>query len=268
MKRSTSSLQRGAEDAVVERVVDLGQRVRELVEVRDPADDRGEVDHVRAAGDRRARLVELAQVAGVHLAALAHPGRRRALVGDAHLPVGIAQQPAHDGGADRAGASGDEDAVHRRSRLAGAQRGDLARVGEHLRGAERVPGSTTRQSAAAVRGDRRERLRRRVGGVVRGDDDDVGARDRLVEARRRRRHDRVVHGDVGELALEQPDQLVRERVALVVGVALEREPEHGDLALAQVAEPALDALDEEQRHALVDARDREQHARARSSAPR
>ena len=52
-------------------------------------------------------------------------------------------------------------------------------------------------------------------------------------AGRRRRDDRVVHRDVGELALEQPDQLVRERIALVVGVALEREPEHGDLALAQ-----------------------------------
>ena len=56
--------------------------------------------------------VEVAQVAGVDLAALAHPLRRRALVGDADLPVGIAQQPAHDGRADRAGASGDEDAVH------------------------------------------------------------------------------------------------------------------------------------------------------------
>ena len=96
--------------------------------------------------------------------------------------------------------------------------------------------------------------------MVGRDDDDVGAGDRLVERRRRRRDDRVVDRDVGQLALEQPDQLVRERVALVVGVALERQPEHGDLALAQVAEPALDALDEEQRHALVDARDGEQHA--------
>jgi len=34
---------------------------------------------------------------------------------------------------------------------------------------------------------------------------------------------RVVHGDVDQLALEWADQLVRERVALVVGVGLERE---------------------------------------------
>ena len=39
--------------------------------------------------------------------------RRLALVGDADLEVGVAQQPAHDRGADRAGAAGDEDAVHR-----------------------------------------------------------------------------------------------------------------------------------------------------------
>ena len=77
-----------------------------------PADDRGEVDDVRAAVGRRARLVEVAQVARVDLAALAHPLRRRALVGDADLPVGVAQQAADDGRADRAGAAGDEDAVH------------------------------------------------------------------------------------------------------------------------------------------------------------
>src|SRR3712207_8232745 len=48
---------------------------------------------------------------------------------------------------------------------------------------------------------------------------------------------------------------VRERVALVVGVGLERQPEHGDLLAAQRPEPALDALDEEARHRLVDAAD-------------
>ena len=42
-------VERRADDAVVERVVHLGQRVRELVEVRDAADDRREVDDVRAA---------------------------------------------------------------------------------------------------------------------------------------------------------------------------------------------------------------------------
>ena len=60
--------------------------------------------------DRLARLVEVAQVAAVDLAALAHPVGRRALVGDADLARGVAQQAAHDGRADRAGAAGDEDA--------------------------------------------------------------------------------------------------------------------------------------------------------------
>ena len=59
-------------------------------------------------------LGEVAQVAGVDLAALAHPLRRRALVGHPDLPDGIAQQPPDDGRADRAGPSGDEHAVHQR----------------------------------------------------------------------------------------------------------------------------------------------------------
>jgi hypothetical protein len=88
------------------------------VEVGDPADDRRKMDDVAAAARRLARLVELAQVARVHLAALAHPVRRRTLIADAHLPVGIAQQPAHDRRADRAGAAGDEHARHRRQRVA------------------------------------------------------------------------------------------------------------------------------------------------------
>ena len=58
------------------------------------------------------RLGEVAQVALVDLRALAHPVRRRALVGDAHVPVAVAQEPAHDRGADRAGASRHEDAAH------------------------------------------------------------------------------------------------------------------------------------------------------------
>ena len=108
-------LDRRTEDGVVERVVDLRQRERELVEVRDPADDRGQMDHVRAAVDRAPRLRDVAQVADVDLAALAHPVGRRPLVGHADLPVRIAQQPPDDGGADRAGAAGDEHAPHVRS---------------------------------------------------------------------------------------------------------------------------------------------------------
>jgi hypothetical protein len=79
---------------------------------RDPADDRGQVDDVRAAAHRLARLLELAQVALVDLAALAHPHRRLALIGDADLELGVTQQPPHDRGADRAGAAGDEHPAH------------------------------------------------------------------------------------------------------------------------------------------------------------
>ena len=58
------------------------------------------------------RLVELAQVARVHLAALAHPARRLALVGHADLEAGVGEQAADDGGADGAGTARDEDAGH------------------------------------------------------------------------------------------------------------------------------------------------------------
>ena len=131
-----------------------------------------------------ARLVELAQVAGVDLAALAHPLRRRALVGDADLPVGIAQQPPHDGRADRAGASGDEDAVHRRSRLAGSARRPRSRRRTPGRRRTRSRGRRRGSPARAVRAIARERLGRRVRGVVRGDDDDVGAASRPRRSRR------------------------------------------------------------------------------------
>ena len=45
-------------------------------------------------------------------AALAHPVRRLALVGDADLEVRVAQQPPHHRGPDRAGAARDQDAAH------------------------------------------------------------------------------------------------------------------------------------------------------------
>ena len=59
----------------------------------------------RASSRSRRSPVWTSQPSRIHCGALA-------LVGDAHLEVGVAQQPAHDGGADRAGAAGDEDAVH------------------------------------------------------------------------------------------------------------------------------------------------------------
>ncbi len=113
MKRSTSWSKRGAIDGVVEAVVDLGERVWELVEVADAADDRGEMDHKRAALHRHARLLELTQVAGVHLAALAHPLRGWALVRDTHVVCRVCQEPSDDRGADRTGAAGDEHTGHR-----------------------------------------------------------------------------------------------------------------------------------------------------------
>ena len=66
-------------------------------------------------------------------------------------------------------------------------------------------------------------------------DHGVGAGERRLERLGVVGHVRVVARDVGQLALEQPDQLARERVAQVVGVALEGEAEHGDLAVAQRA---------------------------------
>ncbi len=65
-----------------------------------------------AAGGGTAGLVEVAQVAAVDLAALAHPLRRLALVGDADLEVGVAQQAPHDRRADRAGAAGHQHPAH------------------------------------------------------------------------------------------------------------------------------------------------------------
>ena len=58
------------------------------------------------------RVLGRAQVAGVDLAAFAHPLGRGALVGDADLIGGVGQQVPHDGGADRAGPAGDEDPAH------------------------------------------------------------------------------------------------------------------------------------------------------------
>ena len=100
------------DDRVVERVVDLGEGVGQLVEVGDPAHDRGQVDHLRAACHRLSRLIEVAQVARVDLAALAHPLGRGPLVGHAHLEPGVSQQTAHDRRSDGAGAAGDEHPAH------------------------------------------------------------------------------------------------------------------------------------------------------------
>ncbi len=44
--RSTAGVERSLDERAGQSVVHRGQRERELVEVRDPADDRGEVDDV------------------------------------------------------------------------------------------------------------------------------------------------------------------------------------------------------------------------------
>ena len=147
-------VQRGPEDGVVERVVDLGERVRELVEVRDPADDRRQVDDVRAPAGRLAGLGQQPQIAAVHLAALAHPAGRVALVGDADLEVGVAQQAPHDGRADGAGAAGDEDTVHR--------------GGEASRPVARRRGGACAAPARATGAGTSARPRRRAGGRAAG----------------------------------------------------------------------------------------------------
>ncbi len=166
----------------------------------------------------------------------------------------VADQPAHHRRADRAGAAGDQHPAHSataaRSRTVAKTR--PAPVTFH--------GSTS----STPSGRRAEQVLE--AGVVGGDHHGLGAVERGLERLRARRHVRVVARDVGQLALEQAHELERERVAQVVGVALEGEAEHGDLAVAQrAAQPRLEPLDEEQRHGLVHARDGQQHAgRARA----
>jgi hypothetical protein len=73
------------------------------------------MDHVARARHRRPRLLAVAQIRRLDLRALADPRRRLALVADADLELGVAQQRAHDRTADHAGAAGDENAAHRGS---------------------------------------------------------------------------------------------------------------------------------------------------------
>src|SRR4051812_33481765 len=142
------------------------------------------------------------------------------------------------------------------------ERGDLGRVGEDLAGAEAVPGIDDERVAAGELAHARQGAVAAELRVVGGDDDRLRALDGLLEGLRRRGDVRVVDRDVGELALQQADDLVREGIALVVGAGLESEAEDRDLAAGERAgEPALDAVDEEQRDALVHAAHGEQHAR-------
>ena len=127
------------------------------------------------------------------------------------------------------------------------------------------PTDPPRDTRACQLSDPLQRQRRAELRVVRRHEHDLRAGHGLVEPQRRRRHVRIVDRHIGELALQQAHELVGQRVALVVGVGLEGQPEHGDLAARQLAEPALDPLDEEVRHGLVDARDGQQHAGRRGA---
>src|SRR3954469_17500857 len=142
------------------------------------------------------------------------------------------------------------------------ERGHLGRVGEDLAGAEAVPGIDDERVSAGELADARQGAVAAELRVVGRDDDGVGALGGLLEGLRRGGDMRVVDGDVGELALQQTDDLVRERVSFVVGARLEGEAEDRDLAAGErVAEAALHTIHEEQRDALVDATHGQQHAR-------
>jgi hypothetical protein len=91
--------------------------------------------------------------------------------------------------------------------------GPLVQVRENLRRAERVP----RIDHEAVR---RRALAQHPQGpgigevlVVRGNDDRGGAAHRVLERVRRDWRMRIVHDDLRELPLEQPDEADGERVA-------------------------------------------------------
>ena len=216
---------------------------------------------MRAALRRRQRLLVDAQVAGVDLAALAHPLRRLALVGHPHLERRIAQQAPDDRGADRAGAAGHQDPLRTAARpLPFVSMLSSDRYAKTCAAPKQFHGSTTSASPPAS-----EAMRCRGSGprnsswlaatttasapVTASSNGGVGVARRGSWT-----------STSASSALEQAHELVGERVAVVVGVALEGEAEHRDLAAVQRPEPALHPLDEEQRHGLVDARHREQHA--------
>ena len=182
--------------------------------------------------------------------------------------VRVAQQAAHDRRADRAGSARDQHARHQwaASGEASMPAESPSRAADSAANRNTCPvprlfhGSASRQSSAAS-----ARIWRSVSGcsncgVVGRHDHDVGIAHRLVQALGGRGRVGVADRDVGQLALEHADELVRQRVALVVGVALEGQAEHRHLAAGQAPDAALDPLDQEQRHALVDARDGQQHA--------
>ena len=192
------------------------------------------------------------------------------MVGDPDLPPRIAQQPPDHGGADRPGAAGNQDAVHRREGVLELTRPVSAAYDEHLARAERVP-RIDEQAVRRRRGDdrfpearsgprtpngwwrrspRRRRARLRASGCV-------GVRacgSHTATSASSRSSRRISFGD----SESRSSSVSRLKVS----------PSTATLREDSVAEPALDPLDQEQRHRLVDAGDRQQHAGGVRSAPR
>ena len=217
-----------------------------------------------AALHRLARLDEVAQVAGVDLAALAHPLRRLALVGDADLVVGVAQQAADDRRADRAGAAGDEDAVHvtvtgapparSSARSARRRRRRPGRRRSSSRGRRRAP---RRRPAPRSRAARRAAELRWLVATTTASAPATASSSGCVGV-----------ATCGSWTATSASSRSSRRMSLWASESrsssvspLKASPRTAILRPSSVPSAALEPLDEEQRHRLVDARDGEQHAR-------
>jgi hypothetical protein len=105
-----------------------------------------------------------------------------------------------------------------------------------------APGRTSARSCV-----RRQRLER---GVVHRQEHDVGVAQRLLA--RFVRQQRIVQVHIRSLGQEDLLQLERQRVADVVDVALERQPEDGDARAVELAAARPHLLDEPGGRRLVD----------------
>ena len=201
--RSTRSSSAAVEDAVVEARVHLEQRERVAVEVADAADDRGEVDHVRAAGERRVRPPR------GRAGRRSRPRTTRASTGArSRWSATRTSQPGSASSRRTTAAPIVPAPPVTRTRLtpcAGGARGLPAAA----RRRRRRPGPSRSRSRGPRAARRRGHLRGRMPlelGVVGGDHDGVGAGERGLERLAGDRHVRVVAGHMGQLALEQPDR--------------------------------------------------------------
>src|SRR5438270_395589 len=81
--------------------------------------------------------------------------------------------------------------------------------------------------------DRRAGVRRLKRGVVGRHKHGLRVAHGIFERLGKRTRVRVADVNLGKLALQQPYELWRERVALVIGIALEAQAEHGDSAASE-----------------------------------